>query len=90
MAERPWKSALSVFSNSGRRARTAFFSLSEVGLAGGERRRAVAQERGALAGEDVGQAVLSGGDDLVWDMGIHGLISYVDSGNLWGVYSHEC
>ncbi len=29
--------------------------LEQVGLAGGERRRALAQERGALAGKDVGQ-----------------------------------
>ena len=61
--------------------------LGEVGLAGGERRRAIAQEGGALAGEDVGQVALDGDDvggvaNWLWDMGIHGLISYVDSGNL--------
>ena len=55
-----------------------------------KRRRAIAQERRALAGEDVGQVALDGGDVGAGgefgcgDMGIHGLISYVDSGNLRG------
>ncbi len=61
--------------------------LGEVGAARLERGRAVAQEGGPLAGKDVGRVcnggVGNGGGEIIFgNMGVHGLLSYVDSGNL--------
>ncbi len=47
--------------------------LGEVGLAGGERRRPIGQERGALAGKNAGQAIVAGGGRDVDEAGIGNL-----------------